>query len=155
MDPPHHHPHRRIPAVPDLRFEYSYLRSIAPYVRVERQILQQTSFSEKGKGKAVETTEREAASEIVQVQWGPLLWITTRDQVISPLLQGTLWAIVSLFLRPWWIALGSDIRSWWARGASRNGSPEIEGHGVQWLRNWMSALLAGSVTGSSNALHVK
>ena len=95
---------RRIPPVPDMRFEYSYLRSVRQCVQIERP-----SASEKGKEKAVEgegegDDEREGevqgrevqvagAGEIVQVQWGRILWITTRDQVISPLLQGALWCV--------------------------------------------------------------
>ena len=90
---------RRIPPVPDMRFEYSYLRSVRQCVQIERP-----TASEKGKEKAVEgegeeENEREGevqvvgAGEIVQVQWGRILWITTRDQVISPLLQGALWCV--------------------------------------------------------------
>ena len=42
---------RRIPPVPDLRFEYSYLRSVRQYVQLERPTLPQRS--EKGKEKAI------------------------------------------------------------------------------------------------------
>jgi hypothetical protein len=31
------------------------------------------------------------ASEIIHVQWKKVIWITIRDQVISPLVQGALW----------------------------------------------------------------
>lgn len=88
---------RRIPPVPDLRFEYSYLRGVSQYISLER-VSAKTGASEKGKEKAVE--EEEAAEtlvaegrEVVHVQWGPVLWVTTRDQIISPLLQGALWYV--------------------------------------------------------------
>ena len=41
---------RRIPPLPNLRFEYSYLRGVAQYVRLERPQSEKTS--EKGKEKA-------------------------------------------------------------------------------------------------------
>ena len=89
---------RRMPPVPDLRFEYSYLRSVSQYVHLE-----QRSASGKGKAKEKEEAEGEgenedeavlAGSEVVRVEWGRVLWITTRDQLISPLLQGALWCVL-------------------------------------------------------------
>lgn len=83
---------RRIPPVPDLRFEYSYLRSVSQYVHLERP-----SPSGKGKGKEDEAADNEGGatgSEVVRVEWGHILWITTRDQLISPLLQGALWYVI-------------------------------------------------------------
>ena len=95
---------RRIPPVPDLRFEYSYTRSVAPYVHLERPA------GDKGKERAVgageEGEEEEggegrvghevAGAEIMRVQWGRVLWITMRDQVISLFLQGALWCVYYL-----------------------------------------------------------
>ena len=91
-----------------MRFKYSYLRGVRQYVQLERP-----AASEKGKEKAVDVDGGEeqegeeergqeegllslGTREIVQVQWGRILWITTRDQVISPLLQGALWCVVSI-----------------------------------------------------------
>ena len=51
---------RRIPPVPDLRFEYSYLRSVRQYVQLERPAPPQTS--EKGKEKAVGVAAKESSS---------------------------------------------------------------------------------------------
>ena len=34
------------------------------------------------------------AGEVVRVQWGRVIWITTRDQVLSPLLQGAVWCVL-------------------------------------------------------------
>lgn len=166
---------RRIPPVPDLRFEYSYVRSVAPYVHIEQVSSEQASIptSEKGKEKAVEgvdavepaTGATRQVTDVVRVDWGRIVWITTRDQVISPLLQGALWCVLSAlllppssmngnanrgvashFLRPLGAVLGLHFRAWWARGATRSkDAPEIEGNGVQWLRNWMASILTPTV----------
>ncbi|KAL1946274.1 hypothetical protein VTO73DRAFT_15401 [Trametes versicolor] len=147
---------RRIPPVPDLRFEYSYVRSVAPYVHIEQVSSEQASIptSEKGKEKAVEgvdavepaTGATRQVTDVVRVDWGRIVWITTRDQVISPLLQGALWGVASHFLRPLGAVLGLHFRAWWARGATRSkDAPEIEGNGVQWLRNWMASILTPTV----------
>ncbi|CDO70512.1 hypothetical protein BN946_scf184569.g55 [Trametes cinnabarina] len=96
---------RRIPPVPDLRFEYSYIRSVAPYIHVDRTSSKPSSqlTSEKGKERALPDGELDEvrvktavarATEIVRVDWGQVLWITTRDQIISPLLQGALWYVL-------------------------------------------------------------
>ena len=100
-DHPHHHQRRRIPPVPDLRFEQSYLRSVRPYVHVElvRPNPEQTSRDEKGKG--ISQTEDQDSStstvtrkqENIQVQWANVLWVTTKDQILSPLIQGALWCV--------------------------------------------------------------
>ncbi|OJT02966.1 hypothetical protein TRAPUB_6445 [Trametes pubescens] len=99
---------RRIPPVPDLRFEYSYVRSVAPYVHIEQVSSEQASIptSEKGKEKAVEgvdvgepaTASTRQVTDVVHVDWGRIVWITTRDQVISPLLQGALWCVFSALI---------------------------------------------------------
>ena len=88
---------RRIPPVPDLRFEYSYTRSVSQYVHVERV---PPPSSEKGKEKAMDGEEEQdssavavGAGEVVRVDWRRVIWITTRDQVISPLVQGALWYV--------------------------------------------------------------
>ncbi|KAI0326161.1 hypothetical protein GY45DRAFT_1259545 [Cubamyces sp. BRFM 1775] len=137
---------RRMPPVPDLRFEYSYVRSVAPYVHIDS-----TTASGKGKEKAVlgsySGEVAPSAGEVVRVEWGNILWITTRDQLISPLLQGAL----CHFLRPFGAFLGAHFQAWWSRGARSRDSPETEGNGVQWLRNWLGSILSPSAPG----LHVR
>ena len=98
---------RRPPPVPDFRFEYSYTRSVAQYVHVDTAPTP-TPISGKGKEKAVgggedepgsedrALAEHRGAGEVVRVEWGQVLWITARDQVLSPLLQGALWCVVLL-----------------------------------------------------------
>jgi hypothetical protein len=98
----HHQHHVRLPVIPDLRFEASYLRSISPYVHVSEGSMvdsdstRQESAPEKGKAKV---TEKETSTQIghaVRIEWASVAWITVRDQVISPLLQGALWCVVDI-----------------------------------------------------------
>lgn len=70
---------KHIPAIPDLRFEQSYLKSIAPYITTRR---------------VPSGEEEEEGLEVVGVEWRKVLWITTRDQLISPLLQGAIWYVI-------------------------------------------------------------
>ena len=123
---------RRIPPVPDLRFEYSYTRSVAPYVHLERPA------GDKGKEKAVGTggegEEGEeggegrdghevAGAEIMRVQWGRVLWITMRDQVISLFLQGALWCVCDLCA----VCCGVDFCSGVSRAISCDPSERCSG----------------------------
>lgn len=114
-----HTPVPLLPVIPDLRFESSYVRSVRRYIDVERggptsttdsadaDLLthaliaeeydqldaasnsdgQDTKNSSEGTGAAV----RPGPSEIIRVQWGSVIWVTLRDQLISPLVQGALW----------------------------------------------------------------
>lgn len=101
-----HNPRSRLPVIPDLRFEYSYLRSIRPYIQLERFTSSSAPTDARLEDHEYETInipgdEREPkgnhkisvspTSEIIHVQWGKVIWITVRDQVVSPLLQGALW----------------------------------------------------------------
>jgi len=71
----------KLPAIPDLRFEYSYLKNVQPFVKIKRVGRQR---------------EGESPHEIIEIEWRQVLWVTLRDQVIHPLLQGTLWCVVWL-----------------------------------------------------------
>lgn len=113
--PPHKHTpdsRSRLPVIPDLRFEYSYLRSVSPYIQIERSTSSASVLTDvhpvdpaheyerinipndqketEGNDKTLYPTPI-LASEIIHVQWGKVIWITVRDQVVSPLLQGALW----------------------------------------------------------------
>ena len=66
----HHGPLIPAAAIPDLRFEKSYTRTIEKYVHVKP-----------GTGK----------DEEVEIAWKQVLWITIKDQCISPLIQGAVW----------------------------------------------------------------
>ncbi|KAF6764286.1 hypothetical protein DFP72DRAFT_1059283 [Ephemerocybe angulata] len=121
-------------AIPDLRFEYSYMRSLQSFVKITRTEVYEPSRkpvpleddsdegsyekldfdSETGQPGEGEVGRNAAATtvsstEVIEVQWGKVLWITTRDQVISPLIQGALWAIASSYLTPFTWGLGSKL----------------------------------------------
>ncbi|KAK7681370.1 hypothetical protein QCA50_015461 [Cerrena zonata] len=150
-DHAHHHQRRRIAAVPDLRFEQSYLRSIRPYVRVEPISTEVLSKDEKGKGVAGPEDDHDSSSKIVirkeediRIQWASVLWVTTKDQIISPLLQGALWGIAGYYLQPALATLRSRIGAWWARGdVYGRGGPRTEGKGVAQLRSWVGEIKQG------------
>ncbi|KAI0729836.1 hypothetical protein C8Q72DRAFT_883931 [Fomitopsis betulina] len=132
---------RRVPAVPDLRFEQSYLTSIRPYVHFERSLEGQTTADGKGKGKVVDIqVDAPVAAEVITIQWGRVAWITTRDQILSPLLQGTVRGLAGVFLTPFLAEAGAKFRTWWGKGAFRADRPAQEGQGVGWLRNWAGSL---------------
>lgn len=65
----------------DLRFEQTYLKSIAPYVRST------TPTSTENKGRVDPQGQR------LEIKWGMVIWITTRDQVFAPLFQGVIWYV--------------------------------------------------------------
>jgi hypothetical protein len=95
-----------LPSIPDLRFEQSYLKSIIAFVHVEEMSQELRVVGEKGKGMAkIESPQEPGTQEVrrdvkpivdskhhlVNVEWSQVVWITTRDQLISPFLQGALW----------------------------------------------------------------
>lgn len=66
----------------DLRFEQTYLKSIAPHVRLTTPA----------------PDENEKRGDVMRLQgqqldikWGQVIWITTKDQILAPLFQGMLW----------------------------------------------------------------
>ncbi|KAF8814673.1 hypothetical protein BYT27DRAFT_7249721 [Phlegmacium glaucopus] len=148
------HSRSRLPVIPDLRFEYSYLRSIRPYIQIERSTSASVSTGVQPVDSALEDQEYERinipgdeketegnartlilTSEIVHVQWRKVIWITLRDQVISPLLQGSLWALASYYITPFSAQLGSKMGAF-----AHDHIPTKEGSGVGWLRRWAKNL---------------
>jgi hypothetical protein len=98
--------------IPDLRFEQSYLNSIAKYVHrrpesslssnVIESIDEAHEEKEQSKEGAIEQTalaskvvppEDAKLREVYTIEWGMVLYITTRDQILSPLIQGFLWCV--------------------------------------------------------------
>ncbi|KAH8828639.1 hypothetical protein DL96DRAFT_1428176, partial [Flagelloscypha sp. PMI_526] len=111
------HPHAvRLPAVPDLRFEQTYIKSIQPFVKVQRK--------PHGKG------------EDVDIRWGRVSYVTIRDQVLSPFLQGALWALLSAYLGPAFLGAWEGLKGL---------SPlhRQEGTGAKALRRWTGLLSGG------------
>lgn len=84
--------------------------------------------------------------------WGRVAWITVRDQVILPLVQGTLWTLVLSGWRYWnrsaslsGRTLGSRVRRWWYE-VNNWKLPEFKGASMKNPR------LAGQVEDVSHAL---
>ncbi|CAK9780907.1 hypothetical protein CC85DRAFT_284694 [Cutaneotrichosporon oleaginosum] len=88
-----------MPPIPEMRFEQAYLRSLMPALRGEHDV------------KAEIAGGREVA-----VVWKSAAWITLRDQVISPFLQGAFWGILSLVAGS---VTGALRASWGASGKQR------------------------------------
>ena len=63
-----------LPVIPDLRFEYSYLKSISQCIR--------TRLVNGG------DPNKDGHLEVQSINWRRIAWITTRDQLLSPFLQG-------------------------------------------------------------------
>ncbi|KJA25446.1 hypothetical protein HYPSUDRAFT_199610 [Hypholoma sublateritium FD-334 SS-4] len=169
-----HHAHTPVPllpVIPDLRFESSYVRSVRRYIDVERvgpttdpanadlhaligdeyeQVDpasdsddQDTKITTDGAGAAVRTVP----SEIIRVQWKNVIWVTLRDQLISPLLQGALWALASYYITPFSAQLGSRMGTF-----VHQSLPTKEGGGVTWLRNWAKNIgFSGNGNGSTGS----
>ncbi|KAF9010114.1 hypothetical protein BDQ17DRAFT_1273845 [Cyathus striatus] len=133
------------PPIPDLRFEYSYLRSIRPYVQLRRSTplpedsddgeYEKIGLTLAEKGKQKQSDIPAVGGEIIDVQWNKVLWVTTRDQVISPLLQGALWALASYFITPFFADAGRSMGTF-----VRTHLPSKEGLGISWLRNQLKQL---------------
>lgn len=122
-DDRHKTPAPLLPVIPDLRFESSYVRSVRRYVEVERvgpstetgtapvnaDLLRHTLVEDDFE-RIEEEADRErrglrgqkgevavaGSSEIIRVRWKSVIWVTVRDQVISPLIQGALWSVCSV-----------------------------------------------------------
>ncbi|KAF8893223.1 hypothetical protein CPB84DRAFT_1783472 [Gymnopilus junonius] len=164
-----HHPGtsaKKLPVIPDLRFEYSYLRSVKPFVKVERVTTTrdkkkggsegtEDSYEqiegdregehEKGEGK-IARVGTGGPSEVITVQWAKVAWVTIRDQVISPLLQGLVWALASYYVRPFSKDLGTRMGSF-----VHEALPRKEGSVVSWLRGWTKSIgLSGLPNSSTN-----
>jgi hypothetical protein len=95
-DPKHVEPEAENPrraalhSVPDLRFEYGFLKSVRPYFR-----LRSGSDNSKGKERQEADEGRSGPVDALEIQWLDVAWVTTRDQVLSPLAQGALWCVYS------------------------------------------------------------
>jgi len=101
----------------EFRDEQTYLRSIAPHVKLIRK--------DDGEG------------EVIQIQWGRVLWITTKDHILTPLIRGLVWGIAGQYVgQIRTIFLGSKSQS----QPLKQGQ---EGKGVSWLRKTFAGLMSG------------
>jgi len=114
---------KKLPPIPDLRFEYSYLKSVQPFVKITRSKVQEVQ-----EAKGAEAVDDVSAREIIAIEWRRVLWVTLKDQVISPLLQGALWGFGSSYLRLCSACFGFGGTKSIIHGRKR------DGEGVSWLR---------------------
>ncbi|KAG8950321.1 hypothetical protein FRC04_007763 [Tulasnella sp. 424] len=106
----HHQPVPHLPKIPELRFEQSYLLSIKPFIHPGNE-----GDKDVKKGGEKESSKRDASMLVqegvltetnsvygvpLRIDWGSVAWVTLRDQVISPLLQGAAWGTATVFLIP-------------------------------------------------------
>jgi len=159
MHTPNSRPH--LPVIPDLRFEYSYLRRVRPYVQIERSAsasvvheyerinIPGDQKETEGNDKTLSPTPRAIpASEIIHVRWEKIIWITVRDQVVSPLLQGALWALASYYITPFSARLGSKMRTFVYEYFFR----PVFGWIFGWIRGWTKNLGLSNSLGLSRSL---
>ncbi|KAI0683858.1 hypothetical protein BC835DRAFT_1422879 [Cytidiella melzeri] len=142
---------RGMPAVPDLSFERTYIKSIKPYIHMK---VSETHAD--GDGQTTELLTRTKEAEVLRIDWGMILWVTFRDQLLPPFLQGAAWGLWQVHLVPRWQKYKLAYLAWWRRG-DNIGVRRVEGGGVWALRSWVSNLLTvnnttGPVTPSRHSI---
>jgi len=95
--------------LPDLRFEQSYLKSIAPYLHVP---LPPSNPSNAGGGSTAgyATTDEHSGLDLIgtpsiygapiSIRWSGVVWVTVRDQILNPFIQGIVWGVASMYIVP-------------------------------------------------------
>ncbi|KAI5453984.1 hypothetical protein NCC49_004977 [Naganishia albida] len=97
------------PPIPDLRFEQSYLLSIRPFLHPRSAQSHNIAVAESSKASNVaggsESKTLTTSSDQDEVfSWGRdidvdyknLFWVTFRDQLVSPLVQGFFWGVLTV-----------------------------------------------------------
>ena len=91
---------KRHPPIPDFRFEFSYLKSIAPYVQhhLPSRWTQQPNrhineSEEEGCASDDDDGSDVSAHDEIIIRWRSVVWVTLRDQLMLPLIQGILWCV--------------------------------------------------------------
>lgn len=85
LDLRHGDPTRKVAMpIPDLRFEYTYVKSVKSYIHVDRSTGQESSLLDKSEASP-------SGGEVVRVDWVRVLGVTVRDQLFAPFVQGAIW----------------------------------------------------------------
>ncbi|KAF7970160.1 hypothetical protein HWV62_24864 [Athelia sp. TMB] len=127
-------------AIPDLRYEQSYMRSVKPYIHLEPRPEGHVAHAVKLDVVQVVDSER----QIAKIEWGRLITVTFRDQVISPFLQGLIWGVASQYVRPFLSFVGSQVRPNLPSVPRMPGGAKEQG----WWRAWMKGVgIATPATG--------
>ncbi|WVF72301.1 hypothetical protein IAT40_007114 [Kwoniella sp. CBS 6097] len=156
-----------MPPMPDLRFEQSFLLSIRPFLtpRPTRQTIQEKGTVPSGGGNHEDSKSLVSGAEDdrvfhwgrqVDVDWKQVGWVTVRDQIISPLLQGMFWGWATLFLASTGAVLRSSLypashtpRGRIAGGGGPGSKPDAGGKVVGetgWWKNWVGSWFGGVET---------
>ncbi|TYJ56603.1 hypothetical protein B9479_002695 [Cryptococcus floricola] len=152
---------RQMPPLPDLRFEQSYLLSIRPFLKPSPRTEsgREDKKSEKPSGAAVaQSTDRDEVfhwGREVDVDWQKVAWVTIRDQLFAPLIQGAVWGWASILLAATGVALraslypASHVRQGRVAGGP-GGSIKSAGGGDAvaggWWKNWVGSFFGGAET---------
>ncbi|KAF8317170.1 hypothetical protein DL93DRAFT_2165825 [Clavulina sp. PMI_390] len=157
---------RKGPPIPDLRFEQSYLLSIQSFISFPA-----ASTSTKppkssnidhsvGRHESMQTSEKlglvdsgdSGQNEVIEslygvpldIRWRGVAWVTIRDQIISPLVQGALWAVIGISVAPLVNNAGKSIRALFGLGPQRRpaGSPSSQNE-MNWFRRWVRSFYTG------------
>ncbi|WVQ98630.1 hypothetical protein IAU59_005760 [Kwoniella sp. CBS 9459] len=165
-----------MPPMPDLRFEQSFLLSIRPFLtpRPTQQTIQEKGpapnsgsagagiGSHEDSKSLVSGTEDDRVfhwGRQVDVDWKQVGWVTVRDQILSPLLQGMIWGWATVFLASTGAVLRSSLypashtpRGRIAGGGGPGSKPDAGGNVVgqggwwtKWVGSWFGAVETATV----------
>jgi len=139
--------------IPDLRFEQSYLKSIARYIhRVDtptEETEEKTQKEETIEDVALTRRIDNSPKDIYSIEWGKVCYITVRDQVIMPLVQGLVLGIASFYFRPLLASLTASLRATKSDSLLNKKAPNADS-GINKLRKWTHNLLAVNRNGASS-----
>ncbi|EIN08180.1 hypothetical protein PUNSTDRAFT_120636 [Punctularia strigosozonata HHB-11173 SS5] len=150
-EPPHLRPkernHRRrssslkLLAIPDMRFEATYLRNIRPYLHLPEPSSHGASIHSSGDEKRLEGLHHDEPHHEVRIEWGKVAWVTTRDYILSPMMWG-MGSHLLMRLGAIWLA---PIREYWRGQSAKPVARPSEGRGAGWLRNWVKSLVGSGI----------
>lgn len=91
----------------------------------------------------------------VEVDWSSVAWVTIRDQLFAPLVQGALWGWATVLLSATGVALRASLyparhsprgRIAGGPGGSTNAAGGGEAVGGEWWRKWVKSWFGGLET---------
>ncbi|KAG0140982.1 hypothetical protein CROQUDRAFT_664429 [Cronartium quercuum f. sp. fusiforme G11] len=90
-------------AIPDLRYEQGYLMSLRPFFYLQRKAINFDSSQPRNQ-LTYDLPSTENIDNMFylgrnfRVKWPLVIWVTLRDQMLYPMMQGCLWGTLSLVL---------------------------------------------------------
>ncbi|KAG8884542.1 hypothetical protein FRB98_002329, partial [Tulasnella sp. 332] len=149
-----HHGALHVPRIPELRFEQSYLMSIKPFIHQGGQRERGLAETEKEHNEATRALVKDGVLDEsfygvpLRIDWQGVAWVTFRDQLLSPIVQGAVWGTVAIFWMPakdrFWglFKAGGNIDSTGPQSqqvSPPRGVTEV-GPWRRWLKTWFGAL---------------